>query len=321
MDIKQLRKKAEAMIERGAADYQRRVGNPVDTAKAVNLKTGEVNVLSIRRRSVGHEEFARTYGDARDLLLKHGYEKTQDEQVQSLYNELIPDSKDLVAKTRGLLKDLRSRNEAKRLAAARECEKSARGIGKIGWDVWPKNPCVVEAIRKASEKEKSSKITQDLILALGGIYERYYADCRIPQALIGYFESDDRDIKVMAIYWTSSINDRTKWPKIVETLDSNPTIPMMRAALSHLSNSRSPVGVKRKLRPLLMELTERKMKPAAKEELYDAILAMVDERTVAAYKDSLDERKGLKRTLARYAAKYYGKEHDRYRFLNRHLFS
>lgn len=321
MDIERLRKKAETMIERGAADYHRRAGNPVDSAKALNLKTGEASVLSIRRRSVAHEEFARTYGGARDLLLKHGYEKTQDEQVQSLYSELIPDSKDLVAKKRGLLKDLRSRNEAKRLAAARECEKAARGIGKIGWDVWPKNPCVVEAILQALDKEKSSKVAQDLILALGQTYDRYYADSRIPQALIGCFESDDRDIKVTAIYWTSSINERTKWPKIVEILDSNPTIPMMRAALSHLNNSRSPVGVKRKLRPLLMELTERKMKDAAKEDLYDAILAMVDERTAADYKDSLDDRKGLKRSLAKYAAKYYGKGHDRYQFLNENLFS
>ena len=320
MNISQLRKKAKALIAQGAADYRRRVGDPVDTAVMVDHKTGEtVETLSIRRRSVDHEEFHRTYGEARDLLLKHGYEKSQDAKVQALYAELIPDSDDLKAKKRGLLKDLRSRDESKRLAAAKDCSKAARGVGRIGWDEWPKNPCVIEAILRALTKEQSTKVAENLIIAVGGMYERYYADSRIPPILFNYFDSDEKQLQRVALNWTGRIRDRAKWPKIIDILESNPTTPILRAALSHV-NSRTPVGVKRKLCPILFETATRKLGDEAKADLYGTILEMVDERTLADYKTTLDEQKRLTKALAKHAERRYGKGHDRFKFLQANLF-
>ena len=320
MKISQLRKKAKALIAQGAASHRRRVGNPVDTAVTVNHKTGEtIETLSIRRRSVDHEEYGRTYGEARDLLLKYGYEKSQDAEVQALYAELIPDSEDLKAKKRELLKPLRSRDEAGRLAAAKECSKAARGVGKIGWDVWPKNPIVIESMLQALAREKSAKVAEELIIALGGMYERYYADSRIPPILFAYFDSDDRQLMRAALVWTSRMRDRAKWPKIVEILDSKPTTPILRAALRHL-DSRTPVGVKRKLCPILLETAKRKLGDEAKADLYGAILDMVDDRTLAHYRAALHDQKRLTKSLAKYAERRFGKGHDRFKFLQVNLF-
>lgn len=329
MNISQLRKQAKALIARGAADYQRRVGDPVDRAVTVSHKTGEViESLSIRRRSVERERFHRTYGEARDLLLKHGYEKSQDAKVQALYAELIPDSDELKAKKRGLLKDLRSRDEAKRLAAAKECSKVARGIGNIGWDNWPKSPFVIESILTALSKEKSLDVAENLIIALGGMYERYYADCRIPPALFAYFESDERQLQQAALQWTCRIRDRAKWPQIIEILASNPTTPILRAALWHLHtcvpgklHSRTPVTVKRKLLPILLEIAGRKLGANVTSDLYEAILNNVDERTQADYRAALHDQKRLLKSLAKHAERHNGKGSDRFQYLQANLFT
>ncbi|MCC9600313.1 hypothetical protein LOC67_07045 [Stieleria sp. JC731] len=320
MNISQLRKKATTLITQGAADYQRRTGHPVDTAVSINHKTGEVaETLSVRRRSVDHEEFDRTYGKAQDLLLKHGYEKSQDAEVQSLYAELIPDSDDLKAQKRGPLKDLRSRDEPKRLAAAKECSKAARGIGISDWNPWPKNPIVTEAIIKALAKEKSTKVAELLIIALASIHKRYYADSRIPPILIAYLDSDDGRLQQTALNWTNSLQDRTKWPKILEMLDTNPSMPILVSALQHLYLG-TPVGIKRAACPILMRTAKRKLSDEAKLVLHGAILDMVDERTLAEYKSALADEKRLTKSLAKHAEKEYGKGHDRFKFLQANLF-
>ncbi len=321
MNISQLRKKAKAMIAQGAADYKRRVGDPVDTAVMVDHKTGEpVETLSIRRRSVDREEFHRTYGEARDFLLKYGYEKSPDAKVQALYAELIPDSNELKSKKRSILTDLRSRDEAKRLAAAKECSRAARGVGEIGWDNWPKNPVVIETILKALKKEKSSNVAQELIIALGGMYERYYADARIPPVLLAYLDSNDLRLKRAALVWTRHMRDRAKWPKIIEILDSKPTTPILCSALYHL-HSRTPVDVKRAVCSILLKTTTRKLGDEAKANLYGTILDMVDERTLADYKTALNKQKRLIKALAKRAEKRYGKGHARFKFLLTNLFA
>lgn len=317
MKLSELRRRAVALIKQGEEAYQRRVGNPVTTVRMKNLKTGETQQFTSKRRSVAREEFRTCYGDARDLLLKHGYERALDAKVQMLYHELIPDSNDLKEAKRTTLKDLRSRDEAKRLAAAKEVCKAARGVGVNGWDEWPKNPCVVEALIEALAKEKSSAIAAELLISLGGIYERYYADLRIEPVLLDYYQSEDTRLQRTAILWSRHIENREKWAPLLEVLSAQPATAVLEVALRHIGED-LPVTIKRKLQPLLVQASKRKLRDPLRQSVYDKLLDTVEERTVANLKPLLTDEKQLKTALRKRAAKHYDREYQK--FLDATLF-
>ena len=252
-------------------------------------------VAEFERGGTKHEYWCK-YGEARDLLLKHGYERAIDAKAQTLFAELIPDSKEFVAEKKTSLKQLRSKDDKIRLTAARRLCSEARATGNVYRESWLRHPETVATMLDALAKEQNPKIARELIIALGAVHQRYFEDRRIVPVLIQAWGSPDREVRRYAILWTTHVNHPDKWPKLIEILESTPSAPLLIAVLRNVT-LKTPVKFKRRLQPLLVELWRHNLRDQVREELLGAIANTVDKRTVESFKDQIRCEPGLKTEL------------------------
>ena len=299
-DAKQLRRQALELIEKGRAAFEKRSqrGDEV-TVKAVNLKTGEVEVFKGKGRPASVDEYHLIFGRARDLLLRHGYERKLDPKVQEVFFDLIPPSKSFLDHQRTQLKALQSRNGKQRFEAAKFLGKEGCAEGNLIREEWMKRPELVEAITTALSRETDVKTQEWLIIALRSLFTRYFEDQRIFPAVFPFFRAGDRGVQRHAILACQHMKNREKWPVIAELMQTTLPQPTLQVLCGHISSPVAPVGQRRKLLRPLLDCWTPKLNGEAKAQLVSAIMHCVDEQsadefcalrpTTKAFRNEVDE--------------------------------
>ncbi|MCA9138694.1 MAG: HEAT repeat domain-containing protein [Planctomycetales bacterium] len=313
-DLRKLRADVKRLIKIGEANYQKRCDqDPYGTLTAVNLRSGEVTQRRFKRPPADREQYAIIYHDARDLLLKHGYEKQLDPKVQKLYFELIPDSEQFLRERESTLKKLSSKDKKIRLEAAKYVDNKARAAFRM--EQWLRHPTTVETLINALQKEEDPGVCENLVRGLGGIYWSYFSDLRILPELERAWDSQHKRVVDAAIRWGAGINRPEFWTRVCDMLGNKLSQQRLQLLL-HAIKRDTPVKWKRRLQPLLISQWNAKLNRESKASLAATILNTADERTVDGLRELLDGMKGLK-TALKDRSKYLTTERNK--FLNAKL--
>ena len=313
-DLRTLRNEAKRLIRQGEAAYKKHCEwGEYGTLTAVNRRTGEVTRTKFKRRPPQEDEYELVYQRARDLLLKHGYEKELNPKVQSLYFELIPDSQQFLEEKKATLQPLRSRSPDKRLKAASAIDNHARAAFRL--QQWLRHPHTTEAIIEANRRETTPRVIETLVRSMGAIYNAYFADLRLVPEVVAAFESDEKRVVDTAIVWSSGMNSPEAWSHILDLLSKRVPQARLRLLLVHASRAKG-VRIKRKLVPLLISHWGSKLNGETKANLAGTLLNLADERFVDEIAEQIVGMRGLKSELRRRAV--YETE-KRERFLRERL--
>lgn len=297
-NIRQLRSQATKLIKAGTEAYAERVsGKQKTTVTTKDHRTGKVTKRTVRRRSNDKWEHLTIYEEARDLLLKHGYEEELNPKVQALYQQLIPDSPEFLAEKKTSLKRIRSRQLAQRLQAAKHIDHESRMEVNRTRALWLRHPETVETLIAARQEETDARVACYIIRALGWIYTRYFKDLRVPLELFALYDSPERSIRDGAVAATSFFKHREKWPRLLELLQDSPRKALLLSICHHVRDE-TPVAFKRKLQPLLIENWKRNL---VQYDLLDAMVKTVDKRTVDVFKELIADNKPLTKALTSFA--------------------
>ena len=315
--IAQLRSDANRLMKKGTAELQEQRTKPAAstrTVKKVDARTGRV-VRSSRvtvRESRFHDDrdYIVVYGKARDLLLKHAFEQQLNPRTEKLYFEMIPDSAAFKKFEQICLAPLASTKRGPRMDAAKRLSSEARSGSHVFTPLKGlvlRHPTTVASMLRALEDESDPKVKRDLIIALGSTYDRYLKDQRIFPVLFDFFDSDNKELRLHAIIWTSGFPDREKWPKILEILQAKSTAPVIDAALRHVRSDDSPPKVprpiKRKLQPVLLDLNARKGISKLNDNLFRAILRTLEPATVDDFNELVKHDRQFLRSFQQWSRK------------------
>lgn len=282
--VAKIRLRAERMIAKGIRELSKLREEEGQTIRAtgVNRRTGETRVATRKLRFKDADSHRIVYSDARDLLLMHGYERRLDESVQAVFKDLIPVPPAVDQLRRSTLRDLASRQQQTRLNAASELRNAGRAVVTVHNTEKLKHPMVVEALIKAIDKEQVPEVLTELLLAVSLVYDRFIADQRIYPAIHPHLTSENEDVRCIAVSATRKCPNREKWNHIIDMLRVKQSKRMFETLLAQVLPS-TPVSIKRKLQPVLVECWERKLSDPMRQELHLAIMHTLDERTIESF--------------------------------------
>jgi hypothetical protein len=268
-------------------------------ATGVNRRTGENRTATRKLRFKDADSHRVVYSDARDLLLLHGYEKRLDEGLQAVFKDLIPVPPAVEQLRRSTLRNLASRQGQKRLKAAIELREEGRAVVTVHNTEKLKHPIVVEALIKAIDKEEVPEVLTELLFAVSLVHDRFLADQRIYPSIHPHLTSENEDVRCAAVSATRHCPNREKWTPIIDMLRVKQRKRMFEILLAQVLPS-TPVSIKRKLQPVLVECWERNMSDPMRRKLHLAIMDTLDQRTIESFVDICPKSHSFKTACKRH---------------------
>jgi len=174
---------------------------------------------------------------AQDYLIKECYERRQDAELQRMFGELVPDNAILQSKKKSDLKDLRSKSMETRKSAAISICKSVYNVQGSRKSLWLRHPFTSSALISALRRETDPRIQEEILATVAVYYERNFRDPRLFDAVVPYFESDDRKVLEWTVRATASMKRKEKWKYVLPLLRECKTNSMMLSLCGHLDTA------------------------------------------------------------------------------------
>lgn len=248
------------------------------------IKQGEANYASGSkkgRRGYTNSAHYLKYHQAHRLLLKHGYEETENPLIQQAYTQLIPDNKIFIKEKAEWLDKLSSSQPFIRLKTIRYIVNTALYVGNPRYEAWLAHPVTVSLLIDTLQKETDPKVAVNITITLGAIYTHYFKDKRIFPELLKVLDNNNTDLQVAAINWTAFFDEDEKWDKVIHLLKTKKYQKTLVAVCNHIKSAKQiPTQVKLQFLSLLINCRKRKINKNNRFYLLYAIISLIDNNTI-----------------------------------------
>ncbi|MEN7550483.1 hypothetical protein AAG747_21365 [Rapidithrix thailandica] len=177
------------------------------------IQIGEKEFLEKKQRTKYYRdsEYHIVYSKAVKLLLEV-YNEKNELKINRFFEKHIPelfdnaDCKESTVQFENLKsKDLELRIKASKYFRGKALQETS-GYRAILFE----RPSTFEKLISILETEKNDKVIINLIIALGGAYDRYFNYFRVYESLSPFFHHKKSDVKYYTILWTSNIENDKK---------------------------------------------------------------------------------------------------------------
>lgn len=258
------------------------------------LADGKTEALSYT--SLVDIELHRVY-KAQDFLIREAIENDFDPELESRFSEIIPRNEILKSWLERELRDIRSKEFGKRLAAAKTVDKEVRGVQFKEKSLWIRHPDTVRILCDALKDESVLEIRELLVVTLGTIYSRNLRHPRIYRCIEPYCEAPESNLARLAVIALSSFTEPEKWKVLIPLFRNCKSKKMMDALLLNLWQV--PEDYKLLLVEILTDyFVRKKLTHESGRGVAHGIYRLVDEKTIGWFKAHYHETRSKSFDLA-----------------------